>query len=1366
MGFLKIGIQTGFGSSRIYDQNRTPNVETRTLYTTEAVDKNGKSFTDKDIHRLLKLRGHEHTKLHNKTSMRDSEWVKVSLEDAIDAITDYQNGTLDYAGIKTIKSTEPLYELRTEQQEAVDLTYNYWQNLNENEGDKPEFLWNAKPRFGKTLTAYDFMKRIEAKKVMVVTNRPAVSDSWYTDYHKFINKNTDYVFGAAKPIRNSRQLNNREVKRALKDGNKLIYFISLQDIKGTVDEGFKEKNRWIFDEHWDLLVIDEMHEGTATKKANKVFDTLNCDFTLHLSGTPFKALAGDNFTERNIFNWTYPDEQIAKSEWSILDGENPYADMPQMNIYAYQLSKALQIQASLAKSADSEYAFDLGEFFSITGSRFKHEEKVKLFLDNLAGVHTEQFNATNSEESASETHILPFSTTELREQLKHTFWLLPGVKECNAMKKLLNNHPIFGEDYEIVLAAGKGDDEHAGDSALEKVRTAIKNTHNDWANSKTITLSCGQLTTGITIPEWTAVLMLNNTSSPELYMQTAFRCQNSWHYEQDGESVIKTDCFVFDFAPDRVLKIIKKYAKSTVRDGKNIDEKIRVLLNFLPVIAESENGVLTRLDANEVIMIPLKLVAQEVVQRGFMSNRLFKNIANIFGAPAEIREIVERLATEKGRKLVRGKKLSESQIVLDENGEPVTSDEEIRKVINSTGGLLGKKKYAIIGTPEGDKVQEAIDRGEITDMELVTREKHDEIIKEAALKKIKDEKTKEKLKSENEVRDHLRGFTRTIPMILMAYGKPDTNLANFEKYVSDDTFLDLTSITKNEFRRLRDDYKFFNESVFNSAIKEFLNRKRILANYFETDQTEDIFDYIPPQVTNQIYTPKNIIKQMADNLENYSPHIFRNKRTTFFDPYMKSGLFIVEIVKRLYRNLETEIPDHKERIKHILTKQVFGFAPTDILLKICRESIYGFTKQDDWLPKESREFERNFLLCDLVPELKGKQKRDLQDIINEQFATHERKGVNMKFDVIIGNPPYQENDGGAQASATPLYNHFIDAARELNPHYLSMIIPSRWMVGGKGLDKFRERMLKDRHMQSLHDFPSEGDVFNDVSIKGGVCYFLRNARYDGKCEISVHSNGEIATSKRYLDEGDAGVFIRDSMLIQILQQVWEHKDLQDVTDSMDDEHRISSMIDTRKPYGFPSDFIKDPAKYNYPPVYRTHEEAQKVAKTVKAQSEPAIKIYGLLRNKRVERYIPHDYPLRVGGDTVNNWKVFIPESYGCGAIGETIPTPILGSPILGSPIQICTETYLRFGKFDTEYEATAALNYLKTKFFRCLVGVKKITQHTTRKVYTEVPIQDFTPNSDIDWSKSIREIDEQLYVKYGLSKEEVEFVENNVKEMV
>src|SRR5574344_1786426 len=609
---------------RIYQQTGTSNTETDIKWTGRALFENDNApFRDYDFHKYLTdKQGIERMNAEHGHTKRP-EWFKTDGNISEFHFFKFRKNH----GILTEMEGVEEYELRKEQEDAAKRTADYFENhklVKIAKKDKaPEFLWNAKPRFGKTLTAYDFCKRVGAKNVLVLTNRPAIADSWYDDYAKFVGTEGGYYFVSQVDIfRKDHQKYKHVLSRSdyieAQKQKKLgcIEFISLQGANSFGGE--HEKLREVSELDWDVLVLDEAHEGVDTDKTDVALEHIKRRFTLNLSGTPFKMLANDKFPEEAIFNWTYADEQKKKAEFAEKGLESPYEELPKLNLFTYQMSDMMEAKAdagALVDDEDVQYYFDLNEFFKTdasgnNGPYFEHFNDVKKFLNAL----TEQTK-------------YPFSTEELRNQLKHTFWLLNRVDSAIALKKLLKQHPVFKE-YEVILAAGSGDDDSENQKAITAVHDAIKK------NDKTITLSVGQLTTGVTIPEWTGVLMLCSMRSPALYMQAAFRAQNPCLFlDRDGQTYRKENAYVFDFDPARTLTIVETIANDQYKDtagGKGDTEKrekhVRELLNFFPVVGEDDDGEMIELDAEKVLSIPRHIHAEEVVSHGFMSNFLFQNI--------------------------------------------------------------------------------------------------------------------------------------------------------------------------------------------------------------------------------------------------------------------------------------------------------------------------------------------------------------------------------------------------------------------------------------------------------------------------------------------------------------------------------------------------------------------------------------------------------------------------------------------------------------------------------------------------------------------------------------------------------------------
>ena len=1070
--WVKIGYTTRTAEQRISEQASQIIIAKKELWHYDARFMNGQGyFKDRDFHNYL-------TRIKQVPKEKGSEWFDYT-PDMSKAERDFQDFVFQRYDFPQEKRGQD-YQLRREQTEAVTQTKDYFESAGS------EFLWNAKPRFGKTLATYDLARQLKATNILVVTNRPAIANSWFDDYETFIGWQTDYLFvSESDSLKDKPCLTRENYIRTIGSGKDYgqIAFVSLQDLKGSIyfGDGPYDKLKWVADLNWDLLVIDEAHEGVDTFKTDKVFNRLQRKWTLHLSGTPFRALASDKFTEEQVYTWSYEDEQKAKQSWSE-DSYNPYEDLPTLNLFTYQLSSMMTDKVNRGTQVNEEeisYYFDLNEFFAVNDSgKFLYEADVIKFLDAL----------TSNEK-------YPFSTPALRDELKHTFWLLNRVASAKALAKLLKNHPVF-KDYEVVIAAGNGrgdseaEDVQANEASLNRVLRAIEE------NDKTITLSVGQLTTGITVKPWTAVLMLSNIKSPSLYMQAAFRAQNAYQFEdEDGNLKRKENAYVFDFAPERTLILFDEFAnslKSSISNGggtsQDRKDNIQSLLNFLPVIGEDNEGRMMELDAEKVLTIPHQLKATEVVRHGFMSNFLFANISSIFQAPSSVLETINKLDTAKEEKK-RTVDVDASGVTTDESGKVQVSNEI---VVNKTSALFTDEKMVEVTDqlqssiakmemntaetfinkvaetaaktviPKLETVKQQFENVRKADLDRMQKTIHNKVQektreyylafdkKQAEIKRNYEEKVKEavteqekaeilvseeldlsaafqelqtdlmsglsetiaeaqeaavkeqevrqaerkKASIEGDVRDHLRGFSRTIPSFIMAYGDENLTLSNFDTYTPDHVFEEVTGITEEEFRFLRDggDYtdpetgeikyyqgQLFDETVFNQSIQEFLTLKTKLANYFDESQTEDIFDYIPLQKTNQKFTPRKYVKLMVDSLEAENPNLFESLEATFFDPYVKSGLYLTEVAKKLYQSQSHQIafPAGEERIKHILENQVFGAAPTEIIYQIAKTFVFGqFTNIDTG----------NLKQLDLTPAAKS---GTMQQVIEKVFGGKE-----------------------------------------------------------------------------------------------------------------------------------------------------------------------------------------------------------------------------------------------------------------------------------------------------------------------------------------------------------------------------------------
>jgi len=640
-GLLKVGQTTRDVKQRVAEQVKTAAIKNYSIELDESAERDdGTLFTDHEVREALVRRSFENVEL---------EWMRCSLDDVKTVLTELRTGK-QFTG-----THHKNFTMRREQVEAVNKTHAYFHSIwQEDMHAVPRFLWNAKMRFGKTFTTYQLAKKLGVKRLLVVTFKPAVEDSWQTDLESHVD------FDGWQYLSRHSDLDPTEIDHA----KPVVYFSSFQDLLGRDKlANIKPKNEWLHLVNWDLVVFDEYHFGAWRETAKELFEGeeeadaekeaqreyardlehLNEELSelseketaflpittkayLYLSGTPFRALATGEFIEEQIFNWTYTDEQRAKEEFVAKNPEerNPYGAMPQMRLLTYQMPDELLAIASAGEFDE----FDLNAFFEASGTgfmaQFKHKNDVQKWLDIIRGGYAPK----------SVEHLrmgtrppFPYSDVRLLPYLQHSFWFLPNVAACHAMANLLGEkHNTFWHDYEVIVAAGAS--AGIGLAALPPVRKAI----GSGFESKSITLSCGKLTTGITVPQWSSMLMLRNLKSPETYFQASFRVQSPWSINNPNgdnpneEMVLKPVCFVFDFAPTRALRQLSEYGIGLSPSEPNPENAVKDLVSFLPVLAY-DGANMTQIDAAGILDIAMAGTSATLLARKWES-ALLVNVDN------------------------------------------------------------------------------------------------------------------------------------------------------------------------------------------------------------------------------------------------------------------------------------------------------------------------------------------------------------------------------------------------------------------------------------------------------------------------------------------------------------------------------------------------------------------------------------------------------------------------------------------------------------------------------------------------------------------------------------------------------------------
>lgn len=626
VGRLKVGYTSRPDvEDRVREQFTFPDeCEYRILLQEVAIRNSGTSFKDIEVHKELKRMG--------KTRL-EGEWFECSVEDVQEAINTVK--AQEYGRTKPPRDQD--FSMRPEQEKAVKLTEKYFRaQLSEDPGPRPRFLWNAKMRFGKTFSTYQLAKSMEWNKILVITYKPAVKSSWRDDLERHIDFK-DWRFVDLKTDRKPSSMNS----------NPLVCFGSFQDLLGRTDGKIKTKNEWIHASNWDLIVLDEIHYGAWRENAKELMSEDDPDWIesddipitgqaiLHLSGTPFKALTSGEFMEDQIYNWTYSDEQKAKKSWEGDPEANPYKGLPEMRTLLYSLPRTSEIENLKDDSGD----LNLGRLFEAVGegysSVFKYETSVKLWLDVIQGIDIDE-NYKELAVPASKV-LFPFQNSALLSYCQHSVWVLPSVSSCYAMEALLQQirkGPL--SQYEIIVVAG--DRGGVGAEALETARSVIK----DGFKTKTITLTCGKLLTGVTVPQWSSMFMLRNCKSPETYFQAAFRVQSPWMV--DG-LVKKEHCYIFDFSPVRSLKQMVTYSSKLQSSKEDIpvEESLKDFVKHLPVIA-FDGTLMKPANVSDMVNIAFGGVTATLLAQRWKSGRLLDLSQDVLRILVDNEAVMDALA--------------------------------------------------------------------------------------------------------------------------------------------------------------------------------------------------------------------------------------------------------------------------------------------------------------------------------------------------------------------------------------------------------------------------------------------------------------------------------------------------------------------------------------------------------------------------------------------------------------------------------------------------------------------------------------------------------------------------------------------------
>lgn len=1182
----------------------------------------------------------------------------------------------------------------------------------------------------------------------------------------------------------------------------------------------------------------------STEESKPVSPRDGKPITLSLSGTPFNLYS--EYSPSEIYTWDYVKEQRAKADWYNENGDdpNPYDMLPRLNIFNLDIEDTIgrrilepgESEENCGNNLtdeelDEEYAgFNFSNFFKVwdknllkshgkpgdTEGRFVHEPEIVEFFYALA------------KETSADSNF-PFSTPEFRKAFKHTFWLIPGVPQGKALQELLerekwtvrNNlvaNPYF-KGFRVINAAGSEQEDLTG-KALQDVKDHISLTKggmpkrfdgvnpdklsktkrkeyddfraklSEWKGKHTITLSCGKLTTGVSVPDWTAVFYMkgNDSTSASTYMQTIFRVQTPAVI--DGAQ--KTDCYVFDFSPVRSLKVFAdavrlnmssklgndKTTKYSREDQKKAVKEWLELLPFEAISVPTPGSKETRMEAYDADKLFSQLDAKlidRVVRSGYADNSIYDSVAIMDLAPAA-EEALARISLK------------------------ITADSKS----NQDGGDIkwGKDK-----PKKPTKKQENTARN-------ASGKKDDELTpEEIAAKKAVDEWNKQR----RERMKTLRAMSVRIPLLM--YGAEIKNLDeleinNFTTLVDDESWAEFMppNITKEDFDAVRDCYDSVRFKGSAERIREFAENSDRLSITERVKEVARIFSFFHNPDKETVLTPWRVVNMhMADTIGGY--RFFADDNRTHLDVPVnvpqenvtdsifitptagkfadleqirvleinsKTGLYPLYVAYSLFRarkdhyefahalDEKQHIPEAHAIWAETLKENLFVVCKTPMAVDITRRTLAGFTGNEvnaicpKWqvpenildksgvikledgyttnpdklhetdlvgilrakeeIEKENkRRIKRGKSTLDLIFTEQVQQRSWWEENLKRQFDHNKFNSDMIKFNALVGNPPYQVMDGGAGVSAIPIYNHFVEAAKVIKPNFISMIMPSRWFAGGKGLDSFRENMLEDNRLRNIYDFVNAKDCFNTSSIGGGVNYILWDSAYSGDCKITTIQGIERDTEIRPLNEFN--VFIRYNFAIHIVKKCMAKK-------------MFSSLVNSRNPFGLSSN-ERGVSEGEIELI--SSQGRSKLPDSKISSDHPLLKKYKILMSKVTAEH---------AGEPDKNGQFRIVSR--CEIIG---------------PNEVCTDSYLIIGENDSKTVVENEYKYIKTRFARFLLMLSVSSINLSADKFQFVPMQDFASNDDIDWTQSVADIDKQLYEKYNLRQPQIDFIEKMIKPM-
>ena len=1291
---------------RIKSYTNTAGISYKLLYTELAIKriiKNGDeiyvSFRDHNIHDILENSRIIHKKIDDTTGR---EWFPVDLETAKEAISAYKN---NYANLSHTSQTEVMPIIfRPEQKDAIDRTVTQFSKGN-------RMLWNAKMRFGKTLCALEVIKRCEFKKTIILTHRPVVNDGWYEDFTKIFH-GTGYAY--------SSKTNGNTVEELLRKGNPFVYFASIQDLRGSSVVGGKfAKNKAIFDTTWDCVIVDEAHEGTTTPLGDETIKTIYKEDQgktkfLALSGTPFNIM--DDYDDKAIYTWDYIMEQEAKQDWDLchFGDSNPYDELPSLQIFTYNLGELLNNERF---NTYEDSAFNFSEFFrtwtgdirydfdpmpvSAKVGDFVHENDIMSFLNLM---------------TAQSDNSYPYSKEEYRSYFKHSLWIVPGIKAAKALKELMYTHPVFGSgQFNVVNVAGSDDEESA--NALDSVKTAIAEA--DKRNEYTITLSCGKLCTGVTIKEWTAVFMLagSYSTSASNYLQTIFRVQSPCN----KNGMIKETAYVFDFAPDRTLKMVSEAVSVSAKAGKNKSGDKAILgkfLNYCPVISIS-GSKMTEYKPERLLQQLKRAYADKVARNGFADPKLY----------------------------------NEELMKLDDLD--IKKFEDLQKIMKAS-----KSDYK----PKDIKINDqGFDNDEHEKPENDKNKKKRKLTEEE--KKAKAEHAK-KLKEKAAAISILTGISVRMPLLIYGSDVPyseEITLDKFVEQIDDASWKEFmpVGVTKKLFGNFK---KYYDEDIFIAAGRRIRNIAReadTLAPRARIIKIAELFATFKNPDKETILTPWRVVNlHMSNTLGGYDFYdenheklveeprfvhrgdvtrkVFLQDGVQILEINSKTGLYPLYVAYSVYRAKcdkykpeELTINLQQSLWKEVLQENVFVICKTPMAKYITQRTLAGYTDV-----KINAHF-----FDDLINQIENKSSTFIDKVLRSSFW--KMKGGKMKFQAVVGNPPYQEvtaknqSSTNGQATSRSIFQYFQQAADQLTNGVTSLIYPgARWIhQSGKGMNQFGKAQINDPSLERLDFYPNSQDIFEDVAIGDGISIVLKNKNKHTPGFLYVYHNDEMVKAIEMDNPGDNLMVLNpfDSNIVSKVDNMVQSRHVEYLHDK----------ILPRSLFGIESDFVE-----NNPELVREYEEGDII------DYNEEVKIFTNDRAGKAGRakwFVTDIDNIPSNKDYIKEWQVVVSSANAGGQKRDNQIEILDNHSAFG-------RSRVALNSFKTQQEAENFFKYANTYLIKFMF---LMTDESLTSLAKRVPdLLDYTnENKIINFND---DLNDQLFKLVGLDETEIAYVKSTV----